>query len=225
MKVVFCTPTITKPYDAYLNALEASVPALDAAGIEHRAVFRAGDVYISHARAFLLNKAMAWDEADTFVFLDHDLSWEPQDLVRLVQHPGDVASGDYRFKKDEEEYMARLFTTDDGHPMVRADGTLRAHAVPAGFLKITRAGVERFKAAYPELLFGPKDEFVDLFNHGAYKRMWWGEDYAFSRRWRDLGGEIHLIPDLNITHHTADKAYPGNLHEFLLRQPGGRKAA
>lgn len=222
--VVICTPTISKPFDAYLNALEASVPALDEAGIRHQSVFRNGDVYISHARAFLLHKAMETD-ADAFVFIDHDLSWEPQDLVTLIQHPGQVAAGDYRFKQDAEEYMAKLFTGDDGRPVVRLDGTLRAHAVPAGFLKVTRAGVERFKAAYPELIFGPKDEFVDLFNHGAHMRMWWGEDFAFSRRWRDLGGEINLIPDLNITHHTADKAFPGNLHEFLLRQPGGRKAA
>ena len=125
-------------------------------------------------------------DADAVVFIDHDLSWEPEDLVRLIQHPGDVAAGDYRYKMDEETYMARLFTTDDGHPMVRADGTLRAHAVPAGFLKVTRAAVERFREAYPELLFG-KDEFIDLFNHGAYEGLWWGEDFAFSRRWRAMG--------------------------------------
>lgn len=221
--VIFCTPTITLPYPAYIDAMERSVPALDEAGIEHRIVLEIGSSYISWARANMLAKAMKTD-ADAFVFIDHDLSWEPQDLVTLIQHPAEVAAGDYRFKQDAEEYMARLFTTDDGHPMVRADGTLRAHAVPAGFLKVTRAAVERFREAYPELLFG-KDEFIDLFNHGAYEGLWWGEDFAFSRRWRAMGGEIHLIPDLNITHHTADKAFPGNLHEFLLRQPGGRKAA
>lgn len=223
LKIVFCTPTITRPFEPYLAALEGSIPALDAAGIEHSAVFRVGDVYISHSRSYMLWQAMKTD-ADAVVFIDHDLSWEPEDLVRLIQHPGDVAAGDYRYKMDEETYMARLFTTDDGHPMVRADGTLRAHAVPAGFLKVTRAAVERFREAYPELLFG-KDEFIDLFNHGAYEGLWWGEDFAFSRRWRAMGGEIHLIPDLNITHHLPDKAFPGNLHEFLLRQPGGRKAA
>lgn len=222
--VILCTPTITLPYPAYIEAMERSVPALDAAGIQHRIVLEVGSVYISWARANMLSKAMATD-ADAFVFIDHDLSWDPEDLVRLIQHPGEVVAGDYRFKQDNEEYMARLFTTDDGHPVVRLDGTFRAHAVPAGFLKVTRGAVERFKAAYPELHFGPKDEFIDLFNHGAHSGLWWGEDFAFSRRWRDLGGEIYLIPDFNITHHTTSAAYPGNLHEFMLRQPGGSKAA
>jgi len=203
--------------------MERSVPALDAAGIEHRMVFEVGSVYISWTRSNMLQKAMKTD-ADTFVFLDHDLSWKPEDLIRLINHPGDVAAGDYRYKQDKEEYMGKIFSGDDDRPEVRPDGTIKAHAVPAGFLKASRAAVERFKEAYPELKYGPELEWIDLFNHGAYSGTWWGEDYAFSRRWRDLGGEIHLIPDLDITHHTADAAYPGNLHKFLLRQPGGSEA-
>lgn len=220
--VIFCTPTVSLPFPPYIEAMERSVPALNDAGIRHQLVLEVGSVYISWARSNMLMKAMKTD-ADAFVFIDHDLSWEPADLVRLIQHPGDVVSGDYRFKKADEEYMGRVFTTDDGHPVVREDGTLKAHAVPAGFLKVTRAAVERFTEAYPELVYGPDGDYVDLFNHGAYKGMWWGEDYAFCRRWRDLGGEIYLIPDLSITHHLGGQAFPGNLHEYMLRQPGGSK--
>ena len=66
---------------------------------------------------------------------------------------------------------------------------------------------------------------MDLFNHGAHKRVWWGEDFAFSRRWtEECGGDIWLVPDMNIDHHTADKAYRGNFHRFLLKQPGGSES-
>jgi hypothetical protein len=85
--------------------------------------------------------------------------------------------------------------------------------------------VERFREAYPELTFGQDKEYTDLFNHGAHEGLWWGEDYAFSRRWRDLGEEIYLIPDLDIVHHMADgRSFAGNLHNFLLMQPGGSMA-
>jgi len=164
-------------------------------------------------------------DAEAVVFLDHDLSWTAEAMLALVRHPGDVVAGDYRFKDDKEEYMSRLVTDEENRPVVREDGTLVAAQVPAGFLKVTRTAVERFRDAYPELKFGrPNGEFTDLFNHGAFNGLWWGEDYAFSRRWVALGGEIHLIPDLNITHHLKDQAFPGNLHEFLLRQPGGSHA-
>lgn len=222
--VVFCTPTPKRAYDVFISAMERSVPALDEAGIEHQMVFEIGSPYISWARANMLKKAMETN-ADTFVFLDHDLSWKPQDLMNLVEHPGDVAAGTYRYKYDTEEYMGNWAVGDDSRPVVRPDGTIVAHAIPAGFLKVTRAAVERFREAYPELQFGnPNREFIDLFNHGAFEGLWWGEDYAFSRRWRAIGGDIHLIPDLDINHHTLEHAYLGNLHQFLLRQPGGSLA-
>jgi hypothetical protein len=65
------------------------------------------------------------------------------------------------------------------------------------------------------------DSLIDL---GAHKGVLYGEDYAFSRNWNDLGGEIWVIPTLHIDHHSPTKAYPGCFHDFLLRQPGGSKA-
>ncbi len=224
-RVVFCTPTTLPefPFQGYLKSLDDTIVAFDEAGFGVGFVYVSGSCYISWARADMLKKAMDTD-AEAVVFIDHDMSWSPEDMLRLVRHPGDVVAGDYRFKEDEEKYMARLAVDEDGRPIVRDDGTIDAEQVPAGFLKVTRKAVERFREAYPELMFGrPNREFVDLFNHGAYDGLWWGEDYAFSRRWRGIGGEIHLIPDLNLTHHLPGKAFPGNLHEFLLKQPGGSK--
>lgn len=220
--VAICTPTITRPYAQYLAALEASVPAMDAAGIKHCANFMVGCPYISHARATMLRKALDAG-ADTIVFIDHDLSWRPQDLVKLIKTEGDVVSGLYRFKKDEEEYMGVLV---GDRPQVRpSDGAVRADKVPAGFLKITRAAVRHFMRSFPELVYGdPEHPSVDLFNHGAHKGVWFGEDYSFSRRWKECGGEIWIVPDLCLSHHSADKDYPGQFHEFLLRQPGGSKS-
>lgn len=220
-KVVICTPTITRPYDAYLAALEAEIPHLDAAGIDHKAVFEVGSAYISHARASMLRKAMDV-QPDVVVFIDHDLSWKPGDLTRLIQTPGDVVSGLYRFKQAKEEYMGTLVTDGDARPICRADGCIRADWVPAGFLKITDSVVHEMMGSYPELVYGPRYRpSLDLFNHGAHEGVWYGEDYAFSRRWNARGGEIWIRPDLDLTHHTATDAYPGNFHTFMRRQPGG----
>lgn len=239
--VVFCTPTITRPFPQYLEALEESVPVIQAAGWRDLSVFEVGCPYISHARARMLRKALDAG-ADTIIFIDHDLSWDPQDLLKLIETEGDFVAGTYRFKRDDEErYMGTLFTHEDGRPIVRADGCIKAEWVPAGFLKITRAGVRRFMRAYPELLFGPPENpSVDLFNFGAHKGVLYGEDYAASRNWNDLGGEIWIIPDLNLTHWAAEtrtmvpgsdpphwrfhkeKPYKGNFHRYLLAQAGGR---
>jgi glycosyltransferase involved in cell wall biosynthesis len=215
-RVVFCCPCLEKPTDALVKAIEASVPALDAAGYDHKMVFEVGCPYISSARATMLRKALD-AKADIIIFLDYDLSFPPEALVKLIQTQGEVVSGAYRFKMDEEKYMGRLAEDEAGRPIVRDDGCVKAEWIPAGFLKVEATAIDAFMGAYPELCFGPRyAPSVDLFNHGAHEGVWWGEDYAFSRRWRDMGGEIWVIPDLDITHHSKASAYPGNFHKFLM---------
>lgn len=224
-KVVIATPTVKKPYPEYIKALEESIPALDAAGIEHSYVTEIGNPYISAARSIMLRKALDI-QPDCIVFIDHDLSWRPGDLVRLIKTDEPVVCGTYRFKvPDEEKYMATLFVRDNGKPIVRDDGLIKADRVPAGFLKVTTDAVNQFMTHYPELCYGPKYRTsVDLFNHGAHNGIWWGEDYAFSRRWHEMKQDIWLIPDLELTHWGDNGTpYTGNYHEFLLRQPGGSK--
>jgi len=223
MRVVFCVPSINGPTAPFIAAMEQSIPLVTGAGWDERLVQEIGNPYISAARATMLRKALD-GAADVVVFLDYDLSWDPQDLLTLIETEGDVVAGLYRFKKDEEEYMGAPYSDARNIAITRADGCLKGYRIPAGFMKITRAGVAQFMRAYPELLYGdPIAPHVDLFNHGAHEGVWYGEDYAFSRRWIDCGGEIWIVPDLNLTHHAPDKAYPGNYHEFLMRQPGGCK--
>lgn len=199
------------------------MPLVIGAGWEEGCVEERGCPYISVARAKMLRKALD-AQADVIVFLDYDLSWDAGDLLKLIEAPGEVAAGFYRYKKDEEEYMGVVYTDAQGHPRVREDGCIEAERIPAGFMKITKEGVNRFMTTYPELCFGPKYNLsVDLFNHGAHDGIWYGEDYAFSRRWVGAFGPIPIIPDLNLTHH-GDKPYPGNFHRFMLAQPGGSEA-
>lgn len=220
-KVVFCIPTIAKPYQVTLDSLAASIPLITAAGWDEGTVYQIGCPYISAARATMLRKALD-AKATVVVFIDHDLSWEPADLLRLIETEGDVVAGTYRFKGEPEEYMGAIFPGADETPIVRADGCIKAHSIPAGFLKITRAGVNKFITAYPELTYGEKcSPAIDLFNHGAVDGIWYGEDYAFAKRWREKCGDVWLMPDVNLTHWSGDKPYPGNFHNFMLRQPGG----
>lgn len=225
MRVIFCVPTLTKPYRQTLQALEASVPLLDEAGIDHGMVSEVGCPYISAARSTMLRKALD-AKADVIVFIDHDVSWAPGDLLKLINTRGDFVAGTYRFKyPDKEEYMGQVLTDDRGAPILREDGAIAAFCVPAGFLKITTQAVNKMIERHPELCYGERHSpHFDFFNHGAHNFVWYGEDYAASRRWLDAGGHIWLVPDLDITHHGHDQDFPGNFHQFLMRQPGGSEA-
>ena len=232
-KVIFCIPTVTKPFQQCLDSLAASIPLIHAAGWDEGMANSIGCPYISHARATMLRKAQD-AKADVIVFIDHDLSWKPQDLLTLIETPGDVVAGTYRFKWEEEEYMGKLLPDINQRPQVRSDGALLSHCIPAGFMKITREGLSKFMYHYPELQYIDHGTLtVDLFNHGVHKGVWYGEDYAFSRNWNEKCGQIWTIPDLDLSHWTRtvnpDKTvtfteYKGNFHKYLLRQPGGSDA-
>lgn len=220
-KVIFCIPTITKPYQVTLDSLDASIPLITAAGWEEGMVSEVGCPYISAARSIMLRKALD-AKADVIVFIDHDLGWKPEDLLTLIETEGDVVAGTYRFKKPGDFYMGAPLPDLNGSPIVREDGAVKGHSIPAGFLKITKQAVNRFIKSYPELTYGDAyAPHIDLFNHGAHEGVWYGEDYAFSRRWRELGGDIWIVPNLNIDHYTSDTRYVGNYHQWLMRQPGG----
>lgn len=222
-KVVFCIPIVNRPYQACLDSLEASLPLIEAAGYEHGMVQILDCPYISAARANMLRSALD-AKADIIVFIDYDMSWDPEDMLKLIQTEGDVCAGTYRPKIEEEQYMGTLETHPDHTPVVReSDGAISAKLIPAGFLKITKEAVDAFMLAYPELCYGPQYHLsVDLFNHGVHNRIWWGEDYSFARRWKDKCGPIWVVPNLNLHHHTKTKGvFKGNLHEHLMRQPGG----
>ena len=55
------------------------------------------------------------------------------------------------------------------------------------------------------------DNFYDFFTVGVNQsnKKYESEDYGFCQLWRSLGGQIHVIPSINLT-HTGRNHYPGN---------------
>src|SRR4249919_2308531 len=98
-KVVFCVPSLFGPTQPFIDALEKSIGPVIEAGWEEGLVEERGCPYISAARATMLRKALD-AKADAIVFLDYDMSWDEGDLLRLIDTPGEVVSGAYRFKVD-----------------------------------------------------------------------------------------------------------------------------
>jgi hypothetical protein len=243
-KVIFGIPIPKnqQPHPQTVQALRDCVPLVEAAGFEHGFTYTSGNPYISGARAEITRKALD-AKADIIVYIDYDVSWDPEDMVRLLKTEGEVVGGTYRCKVPENVYMGAIYThlegANEGKPRVRADGCIKARTLPAGFMKVTTVAIDKFMRAYPELCYGPQYSLsVDLFHHGAMKVSGGEKTMPFAgtmkpsaeKSGNGLGvGETMdgteaqealvtmnsmLIPNMNIHHWDGDKSFEGNYHEF-----------
>ncbi len=133
--------------------------------------------------------------------LDSDIGFTVQNVNDLLECNVDFVSGVYCKKDAKREIPAKLAGNFE-------NGMLEANSVPAGFILLTRACVERMVGAYRNL------EYQTV--HGNTWALWspifqisktyTGEDVAFCNRWKSIGGKIWIRPDVVLRHY-GDHCY------------------
>jgi hypothetical protein len=198
-----------------------------------------GDSLLPSARNILLAKFNAAKEFTDFVFVDHDVWWEGDELLRLLSHPVDFVAGSYRHKSDDESYPMGWLDDPEGKGLWAVDpatnqpsetGLIEVGAAPTGFCRLTRAAVDKLYAAYPERMYASKMA-PDLQVCGLFEVPFVegvgvvGEDYIFAQYWRKIGGKVWLDPALNLN-HSGHKEYVGSLGSWLRNRnaPKGEDA-
>lgn len=209
----------------FYESLEATISHCQENGWQTALSVLQGSCYVQTARNELV-KAFLDTDCDSLFFLDDDISWDCKDFLKLLEMPDDIVAGIYPYKTEEEGYPVVIHTDLDGIPEVREDGCIQATFIPFGFVRIKRRVIEKLWDAYQSLkYYKPAGynliEFRDLFPQGVQGERWVGEDYAFCNLWHGLEGEIIVVPDITLSHHTDQEVFTGNYHEFLLKQPGG----
>lgn len=188
-----------------------------------------GNPYIQLVRDELVGQFLE-SNANIFLFVADDLEYTGEDMLRLIETPGEVVAGVYSQHVEPANYPVKIFVDSNKKPIVREDGCILAMFVQTGFMRVNRTVFEQVAQAYPKLAYGGFDKIKrkafrrhDFFPQGVYGRAWIGEDYAFCKLWIDIGGRVWIIPNLNLIHWKDGRGYPGNFHEYLMRLPGGCK--
>ncbi len=201
-----------------MSSLVDEVYEMGRADIAMSLFFWSGDPLISHARNVILAAFLQSDCGD-LVFIDDDVSWAPGTLVKLLSHPVDLVAGAYRHKKDEEWYPVNWLPGENGNLITdKTTGLLEVRDVPTGFFRITREAAQKLYDAAADKPFNHPNApelktrvvFDVVYENGDY----FGEDYVFCRKWRDLGGKVWLDPEMALN-HTGSKTYMGHCGNWL----------
>jgi hypothetical protein len=176
-----------------------------------------GNAMIGDGRGLMVAKFLESDGTD-LVFIDSDVAWEAGALLKLVDQPVDFVAAIYPQRKDPLNFCVQWVQDRAELWSDPETGLLEVHGVPAGFMRLSRAMLERMVDHYPDTQFycpeAPNDTVHDLF--GAYRigKIKFGEDYSFCRRWRDIGGKVWVDPDIRMG-HVGYKTFLGSLGEWL----------
>jgi hypothetical protein len=238
VNLVVATPCfggqISVLYAASLFKLQQAVRRYS--GLTLKVLFKDGDALITRARARLLSQFLTDEAATHLLFLDADIGFEPEQVLRLIECGADMCAAVYPVKRIDWDRMRRtieaanpdsaaaalryVFEVEDPKAVIEKAGFVKVRYAGTGFLMIRRGALEAMCARYPQLQY-KRDHSADdgtasdrrfaLFESMiADDGTCLSEDFAFCKRWTDMGGEIWA--DLkSALSHVGPMTFRGNL--------------
>jgi len=238
VNLVIATPCfggqISVLYAASLFKLQSVVRSYS--DVSLKILFKDGDALITRARASLISQFLDDPTATHLLFVDADIGFEPEQVLRLIECGADMCAAVYPIKRIDWDRvrtaiesarqnpaaaaMQYVFEVENPNAVIAKGGFVKVRYSGTGFLMIKRAALERMCALYPQLRYrrdhsldaaSPSENRFALFeNMIAEDGTYLSEDFAFCKRWTDIGGEIWA--DLNSKlNHVGPMTFRGEL--------------
>jgi len=181
---------------------------------------------IPRGRNNLVSK-MLFNEAATHLFwVDVDLGFDAESILKLICHNQDVVGGVYPMKRIPIKYVINT-VPDPVHVPERK--LVEVSTLGTGFMCVKRHVIEKMIEAHPDLkyndnvgigaqyephMYGLFDTMIDE------NRNYLSEDWTFCYLWRKMGGRCFADYSIKLN-HTGYHTYEGNpeeLEQVLLGQ-------
>jgi len=235
---------VTVPYMLSMLSLK---DVLNREKIPFRLLTPANESLITRARNSIVGAFLGDTQATHLLFIDADIEFVPQMVPRLLAADKDVVCGVYPVKG---LCLDRVMAQPAGTPppvaeaasldyavkvkpgsRMDAAGFLEVEYAATGFMLIRRAVFTRMMDAYPQLAYKYAYTNVGTTENFAFfdtaidpeTRDYLPEDYAFCKRWRDIGGKVYVSVFGKFTHVGA-RAYAGDFAAYLARRGAKQNA-
>jgi len=184
---------------------------------------------VSRARNAAVAHFLEDKENTHLLFIDSDIIFEPEDVLKLLKSGKEVIAGIYpkkyitweRLKNNPE--AERVDFPVGGNVKMTEDNFLEMDYLPTGFLLISRTAIEKIIKQHPELKYrndidgymSAGDNFYDLFKVGIRNGIYESEDWGFCSLWKEAGGKVLIHPEVNVK-HVGWHEYEGNLLKYII---------
>jgi hypothetical protein len=176
---------------------------------------------VSRARNLLVRDFVDSD-ATELLFIDSDINFEPEDILRLMAWGTDARKGVVaavpRVRDVNTVYIADLEYDENRDLTMNHMGLVRAERVATAFMWVSRAVFENLIEANPEWTYWDKRAGKDLsavFDFKVTREGYIGEDFLFCDRVREAGYEVWIDPTITLGHMGVQE-YTGNFGNDVL---------
>lgn len=226
--VMICTPVARNPVWQYTAALASTLLFLQEQGVRVTFEFVVGNSVVHKARNELVAHFLKSDFTD-LLFIDDDMQWAPQSILRLLGSEQPLIGGAGRMRVDKPNSDPAVWCwrplKDEAGQLIQDDmGAIEVRGFGAAFMLINKRVFAEMVQAHPEWKRrGMPDWPQDVRDHyyeffPADERDEFGElseDYGFCHRWRQLGGRCWVDPTIHLGHVGAFN-YAGSVAEILV---------
>lgn len=211
---------------AFLMSFFEASQILHAAGIAVDLCVETGNCHVDDARNALVREFIKTD-CDSLIFIDEDVGFRGEDLLKLANAKFDLVAGVYPCKQMEEEYP--VLTKPGTKLFADADGWVEVIGAPTGFMKISRSAINKMVEKFGQRSFVGRGQDPDeephriLFERTYSNGKRYSGDYAFCQKWLAIGGKIYVDPLMHFT-HSGSFTWSGTLGDHWKRIHGLKEA-
>lgn len=221
--------------------------------VELTVQLRDGDALITRARANVVAAFLDDPKTTHLLFIDADIGFEPDQVLRLLSSGADVVAGTYPIKRINWQKVKQLVDAnvpkvqsaaldyvleiEDSDHIVASKGFARARYAGTGFLMIKRGVLEKMCRNYASLQFRNEHSIADTLAKSENRfalfeciinsktGIYLSEDFSFCKRWTDLGGEILIDLESRLNHVGPATFYGDVATQFSCGQADNIAAA
>ena len=248
MNIFFATPcyggVVTDQY--FLSMFKLS-QVLIQHGIKFRITTLRNESLVTRARNILTAMFLEDKNCTHLMFIDADIEFEPDSILRMLAMDKDIIAGAYPKKtinwnsvrqaaqnniEDLSTYGADYainLKIDPETKRVRTHmGAVEVLDASTGFFLVKRQVLEQMVDKHPELHYKNDSSIDPKFNPYCYAlwdtmidsvdKRYLSEDYSFCRRWQRMKGEIWVDPN-TILSHVGSYTFEGKLSNVLKKAP------
>lgn len=176
---------------------------------------------VSRARN-LLAKDMLESSCTELLFIDSDINFEPEDILRLMAWVSDpkkgIVAGVPRVRDVNPVYIATLDQEENSELTMNRMGLVRAQRVATAFMMVRRDVFETLEREHPEWSYHDKrsDRTLNcMFDFKVTEEGYIGEDFLFCDRAREHGFEVWIDPTIKLGHMGVQE-YMGDFGNDIL---------